>query len=283
MSINLCDEILSLYGRFPRPHRGRDRLVRFLEPKARESWNGVRQYKLGLFWNPRLLLESDFSIDDVSWTLYSYGCLDYWDEKILHHLVSLKSICLDVGAHIGYYGLALSSIVGPEGAVLCFEPNPRTFHFLQRNIILNHRTNISVIQKALGDVEGIVHISGSENVRLGWTSVSDNGPVAVPCATLDDEVEGANLARVDFIKIDVEGYEPKVLSGARKTIHRFHPTILIEINSRALAAHQSTPEQLTATLVEFGYRLYVSSPKGLSLCNPTGDKRTFFNVFAISG
>ena len=277
MVFNVSDKILSFYGKFPRPHRGRDRLIKFLEPRARRSWNGIRRYKRN-----GLILESDFSVDDVSWMLYSYGCLDYWDERILRRLVSLKSVCVDAGAHIGYYGLTLSTIVGQEGTVLCFEPNPRTFPFLQRNIALNKRANISAIQEALGDTESILHISGGD-VRLGWSRVSENGQVPVQCVTLDGEVERAGLTRVDFIKIDVEGYEPKVLAGASKTILRFHPTIMMEINPDALAANRCTPEQLAETLKEFGYRLYTSSSRGLSLYDPKNDKRSFFNVFAISG
>ena len=121
----ILDRLLGFYGAMPFPHRGRDRLVGLLSRRARNRWNGVR-----VMWRRGLTLESDLSVDDMGWILYAYGCLDFWDERVIRSMYGPGWFCLDVGAHIGYYSLLLSRWIGPNGRVYSYEPVPYTYSFL---------------------------------------------------------------------------------------------------------------------------------------------------------
>src|SRR5579864_4319492 len=76
----LCDVFLGVYGSMPTPHRGRDRMVSFLQKRARGRWTGVRTIQ-----RQGLRIETDFAVDDVGWILYAHGCLDYLDERVIRN------------------------------------------------------------------------------------------------------------------------------------------------------------------------------------------------------
>src|ERR1700675_1713402 len=194
-----CDALLGLYGTTPLPHRGRDRLVTFLSKRARNRWNSVR-----LMRRRGLVMESDLSVDDVGWTLYAYGCLDYWDERVIRGMLTPGCFCLDIGAHIGYYSLLFSRLAGHSGRVFGYEPVPYTYSFLERNLQRNGASNVRAQQAAAGSRNGVVRMAFPNGGRLGWCTVSDSGDVQVRCTMIDSEISRLALDRVDFVKIDTE-------------------------------------------------------------------------------
>ncbi|MGH9439860.1 MAG: FkbM family methyltransferase [Terriglobia bacterium] len=252
------DRILGTYGRLPLPHKGRDRIVSFLERRARMEWKGIRRYKRN-----GIVLESDFSTDDVSWTLYSYGCLDYWDELEIRRRVGKGSTRIDAGAHIGYYSLLLSRQVGAEGRIISFEPVPSTYQFLQRNLLLNGASNVHAVRSAVGDKAGPVPMRFGKGLRMGWSSVDEAAESKVPCTTIDSETVSRALQKVDFIKIDVEGYEPNLLRGASKTIKDFRPTLMLEVNAARLRSHGSSPSEVLETLQDLKYGVFQAEKAGM--------------------
>jgi FkbM family methyltransferase len=273
---SLCDRILEIYGLVSVPHRGRDRLVSLLEKHARKRWTGVRSIK-----RRGHRIETDLAIDDVGWTLYSYGCLDYWDERTVQKALHRGCVCLDIGAHIGYYSLLLSDLAGPEGKVVAFEPLPYTYSFLDRNLQNNGAANVITENAAVGAASGRVRMSAARNGRLGQNSVSDTGDADVRCTTVDTEVTQLNLDRVDFMKVDVEGYELQVFMGAEDTIRRFHPKIMFEVNAKALREHGAEPDALGSFLRSRDYELFRATPHGFERHPNLGDGPSFFNIFAL--
>jgi FkbM family methyltransferase len=188
-----------------------------------------------------LWIESDLSVDDVGWTLYTYGCLDYWDERAIRGILRPGYVCLDIGAHIGYYSLLLSRWVGSHGRVFSYEPVPYTHSFLRRNLQQNGASNVRPEQAAVGNHTGVVRVSAASGERLGWSAVSESGNLEVRCTTIDSEVEQFALKHVDFIKMDIEGYELQALAGANATIRKMRPRIMFEVNRRASERHNASP------------------------------------------
>jgi FkbM family methyltransferase len=164
---------------------------------------------------------------------------------------------VDVGAHMGYYTRLFAELTGPTGKVLAIEPQPDNL------VALRHNTrpyrNVQVSGAAAGDQrrEATLHWSaGSTNHSLvpGFTDCVNQSTVTV--RPLDDLLGELGFERVDFLKIDVEGGEPLVLSGLTQTISR-NPqlTILIESNTKALAASGTSQDTLRLQLTAFGLQV----------------------------
>ena len=140
------------------------------------------------------------------------------------------AVVIDAGGNIGITTLLLCTLL-PAGYVHVFEALPSNALHLRRNIAANGIANCTVNATALGDRPGAITMQGtgsSSHVAAGGASGS------IPMVTLDDYAADAKLDRLDFIKIDVEGFEPAVLDGGRKIIERFAPPILMEFNSWCL-------------------------------------------------
>jgi len=226
-------------------------------------------------------MESDLSVDDVGWTLYAYGCLDYWDERVINGMLTPGCICFDIGAHIGYYSLLLSRWVGHTGRVFSYEPMPYTYSFLERNLQHNAALNVRAEQAAAGSRDGVVRMEFPNSGRLSWCTVSDSGDVHVRCTTIDSEVSRLALDRVDFVKIDTEGYELQVLAGAESTIKQLRPKIMFEVNRKALERHGVSPAKVREFFLSHNYGLFVSEHHGLTPTADLSQGPSYFNVFAL--
>jgi len=141
----------------------------------------------------------------------------------------LGDVVFDIGAYVGDTALWFSKAVGPQGKVFAFEPEPRNFEKLKANLERNKVTNVIPLQLALSENEGEMRVSsgaGSSVITQAGTGKS------VKVTTIDNFVEANTLPRVDFIKMDVEGHELKVLTGARETIKTFKPSMALSAYHR---------------------------------------------------
>jgi len=141
----------------------------------------------------------------------------------------LGDIVFDIGAYVGDTALWFSKAVGPQGKVYAFEPEPSNFAKLKANLERNNVTNVIPLQLALSENEGEMRVSsgaGSSVITQAGTGKS------VKVTTIDNFVEANKLPRVDFIKMDVEGHELKVLTGAKETIKTFKPSLALSAYHR---------------------------------------------------
>ena len=147
---------------------------------------------------------------------------------------------LDVGANIGCTSLLFSDL-GQQ--VVAFEPLSRTFELLQKNISLAKKNNIQTLQLALGDENKEAEIYFSDTNRstafvLDKTQRDDSKTTVIKIKRLDDLFPEIGIDRLDFMKIDVEGYELRVLKGAKNTINQYRPIVQMEFNSWTLDVQQ---------------------------------------------
>lgn len=160
-----------------------------------------------------------------------------------------RAVCIDVGANIGLYSLALSTLA-PNGRVYAFEPSREAFGYLKQNLEQNRVDNVSVSQLALGDSEQNVRFheipfftAGSFAVDEGSFLTSDilgSTYFEAPCTTLDAFVRSEGIGHIDLVKVDVEGGELAVIEGSLETLEKMRPMVLLEFSSFALTLHQST-------------------------------------------
>ena len=164
----------------------------------------------------------------------------FWESVVYNHIKNLalpNSTVLDIGAHIGIMTLAMSRCVGEQGRVYAFEPQPKLFRELLHNMALNKGTeNIIFYCSAVADKEGEIELHPLVLSNEGGTGLGQNylknekgiyskEAATVPMITIDS----LDLQNISLMKIDVEDMENFVLKGARETIFRNKPFILIEI------------------------------------------------------
>ena len=171
-----------------------------------------------------------------------YGEWCDFEIQLIRQFIRPGDIVIDAGANIGTHTIAFANYVGPTGIVHAFEPQRHNFVMLAGNVAINALTNVFCHQKAVGDHNDEIRIPGMPpaDTNFNYSAVSIVGGSetgeAVPLVTLDS----LNLPTCRVIKIDTEGMEPQVLSGAKDLIARCRPLLYVE-NNEAGASQRLYP------------------------------------------
>jgi FkbM family methyltransferase len=178
---------------------------------------------------------------------------------VLQQVVQRNWVVFDVGAHIGYFALLLSKLVGPHGKVFAFEPLPENFKVLEENVRLNGCGNVFLENRAVADASGLVNLKSNDTDRLTYTSslVSGRPNIDVEAVSLDDYTSSLREC-VQFVMMDVEGGEADVLKGMRSILQRDFPTLLIELHGFDQRG-QSHPALQELHSMDYGIR-YLDGP-----------------------
>jgi FkbM family methyltransferase len=156
---------------------------------------------------------------------------------------------VDVGGNIGSF---FCQFLDKCQSVTVFEPIPRLNAVIRNSISYNREKKVTLVEKAAGDAPGTVKMLDNNNSTVvnGHTSEQI---IAIQVTTLDHELKG--LSKIDFIKIDVEGYEMRVLNGARELIARHRPIFLVEVHPMYLEGFGQHHTDLIRFFEELGYRI----------------------------
>lgn len=167
---------------------------------------------------------------------------------LIKSLIKPGDVVLDIGANVGLHTVNFARATGPEGHVYAFEPVARMAERNSLNCALNGLANVTIVDCALGDENGAVamNVNTSDGGMEGTSSLLETVHVEkrpqhyetqeVRIRRLDDLIEELGpLSRLDFIKMDTEGFEPMVLKGAMETLRRHRPAMIIEAHSTRLA------------------------------------------------
>lgn len=168
-------------------------------------------------------------------------------------------VCVDAGASIGDHTLAYLKAVGPGGKVYAFEPNRIAYECLKRNCPAADCYPI-----ALGKTSDIKTIKPDHdhplNVGMTWIDPFQVEHPAEPGDVMVLPLDHYALARLNWLKIDVEGMEPEVIEGATQTIMRCRPFIYIELNQYTLARRGYFVTKLVDLILPLNYTLKFLSP-----------------------
>lgn len=153
---------------------------------------------------------------------------------LLRRLLPADAVVIDAGAHVGVLTLLLSALC-PQGHVYAFEPAPETHRHLVANLAANQVANVTPVRAAVHDTDGPLAFSFNET-NPGGSSVTSDAAASesVPATRLDTWVAAQGLARLDLVKLDVEGAELAALDGMAATLARFRPVLVVECNPVAL-------------------------------------------------
>jgi len=143
----------------------------------------------------------------------------------------------DLGANIGLFTLLAARLVGKEGRVISFEPDPVVAARLRRNVERNQFTNVTVVEAGVwsssGSVDFVTADSNSPDRGVGRFIAGENADSGTPilCVALDDFAQ--NAPPPNAIKCDVEGAEVEAFRGAERLLRAHHPWIVCEMHSKA--------------------------------------------------
>lgn len=193
----------------------------------------------------------------MSWIAGSFfpgcwlGTYEYRKRLFFEASVPPGSIVFDIGAHVGYFTLLSSALVGRTGRVYAFEPLPRNLRYLREHLRLNGLTNVEVIAAAVSAAAGTASFDqGPPSARGSFARIAtlgplrgpagpagEGGPITVRTISLDEEVALGRLPLPNVMKIDVERGESLVLSGARTLLATANPTIVLSTHGPDVHAY----------------------------------------------
>ena len=168
-------------------------------------------------------------------TLQTYALSSTWEgdtTKLFEKIVKKGNVVVDMGANIGYFTLLSAKLTGREGKVFAFEPNPKNFEYLIKNIGLNNYDNVIAEQKAVSDTNGNIKLficpydtghhtinqkEGIEAYRLGRKG--EVSSIDIESVKLDDYMRD-KTDKIDVMKVDIEGAEALAFSGMKEIINK---------------------------------------------------------------
>lgn len=223
--------------------------------------------------NQKTILIQDFDqnlkfycqLDDyISSQIFWMGIYSYHQLNFLQNILRRDMVFLDIGANQGEFTFFAAKRL-TLGSVIAFEPVNELLNQLEKNIKINSLDNILLVPKGLSNQVSKIPIYknqelkqyGLRNEGVATLYPQENFTKAeeVELTTLDIFIsEHPEIKRIDLIKIDIEGAELFALQGARKTINKFRPIILMEVNIETIKAAGYTPKELLDYMEELGYR-----------------------------
>ncbi len=242
----------------PFSFRGKGRLLSYIVPRrGRESTqvSGITFEDLDLS-------------EHGQWHVYC-GLFEVAETRAVTAYLKPGMNIVDAGANIGYYTALGSAAAGPSGRVIAFEPSPYAYQRLQSLVARNRLTNVTTLPLALSDKKGKAELSLPKGAAIHaptMLSLANSDSVPIEVTTLDEIADELRLSSIDLLKLDVEGLEPRILSGAGTLLAAGRiKGVLCEFNRNWLEIAGTTPDALRDTLLQHGLDDGMSGPPSAPL------------------
>ena len=260
---------------------GRIRKKMRIDSLPKSGWVEVK--RMGFHW--RLDMDTD-----IGRAIAVQGIIEPQTTRLVKDLVRPGMQVLDVGANIGYFTLIMAQAAGLSGRVWAFEPTKKYREQLMWHVENNNLKDIvTLIPYGLSDKTMTTEISiGNSSATLHWTA--ESVPLRqeiIQLHPLDEVAAELGIHQIDFVKLDIDGHEPRFIRGASNSLKRFQPPIVLEFSQLNLHFAGSDVSLQARLLQELGYAIcdertrkpYVSDTQFLIDC---GNFRYSGNALAIS-
>jgi FkbM family methyltransferase len=221
---------------------------------------------------------------------------DLADFRAIPQLIRPGDIAFDVGANVGIYTVLLSGLCGPSGRVWAFEPVPDTYWRLRETLALNRCANVAPVQSAVCERDGTARLNLFDPQFSEWNSlgspsmcnpsgvgrISPHQSIDVPASTLDLFCATEKIERVNFLKVDVEGFELAVFKGAEVLLReRRVDCLCFEISLESLKGAGMKSREVFEFLEACGYFSYSLDRATGKFCGPIHDtSEEWMNFYA---
>jgi len=221
-----------------------------------------------------------FPDDGVASLTYYFG---YHEPEIFNFLAKIldklqeskkEIVYCDIGANIGLYSLFAAKRLKNKGKVIAFEPQPLTYKRFIENIKLNSLQNIIVINKALGDNNGAVSLVQSLDSAKTFVSkaLNNSEETKIDLISFDTFLRENKISNIDYLKIDVEGFEFFVLQGMKEFLRSAPPKIIqIELYDEFLIRSGSSLNQTISFLKDLDFTFWKLNEHTLKLYECTNN------------
>ena len=194
----------------------------------------------------------------------------------------IKSNCfegmniLDIGANIGYYTALFSQLTGVKGTVIAIEPDEESYKYLSKSVNSFNYKNVFSFRLAASDNKQKLPLYISKDNRGDNRLYSTNkkrNSIIVECLTVDELLKNNKIENLDLIKIDVQGYEPKVLKGMRNIVKSSKKLIILsEFWPKGILEAGENPKEFLTTLRKMQFQLFELNKNGsLIILKPCDD------------
>ena len=192
--------------------------------------------------------------DWVDWNIFFDNEVEP-KENLFRQIKSVMFV-FDIGANMGETSLTMAKQVGVTGEVFSFEPSPVNFKKCLHNISLNKnlKNRIKLFNLALGENEGTALLQTRDEHNFGMNTISVTG-TEVKMKTLDLFFQEEKIPQCNLIKMDVEGFELKILKGAESTLKKFKPVLFLELNQELLQQQGDSVSSLFSFLNKHQYKI----------------------------
>ncbi len=218
------------------------------------------------FWNDTIYLP-----EKPAFELIILGSSPQWPSSngVFQQCMKPGMVVVDLGAWIGYYTLLAAGLVGDEGRVYAFEPDPVNYALLEKNVQANGYRNVVCRQQAVSDKSGEAQLFRGEysvsHSLSTFAAVDPESRITVATTSLDDFFQKQGWPRIDFIKMNIEGWEWFVIEGMTEILHRSKGLkIMLEFSPDIIKKMEMDPEVLIKRLGDAGFTIQIiDEEKGL--------------------
>lgn len=236
------------------------KLARINDRKPKYKFKGL--YGIEYLIRPNSVLDNDVAKN---------GVYDKWLCSKLKGLIHKDAVIFDVGANAGLLSMPFAKVYVPNGYVYAFDPDIEVLNQMRKNIKLNNIKNIIIEELALQDNPKINQITLNKSRAVhdiglrndGLSTIEDDsifrvGKEVIKASTIDKFVSEKKVDKLEFIKIDTEGSEYRVIKGGEKTIEKFYPIIFYEYQPFiGKSISFKNMEESFKLLNKFGYKQYL--------------------------
>lgn len=202
----------------------------------------------------------------ISSELLAFGIHEPLSTMWISEILQEGMYCIDMSANIGYFAVLESKLVGGKGKVIAVEPSPKTFECLKKNSQLQPTKNMELYNFAFSDSYETVDFIVDQKSNLSRivdnpNHYDSNNIIKVETKPLDSFIEEIGLPKVNFLRMDIEGYEYKIYNGMKKTLEQFKPYLLMEFHKFLLGIEKS--KKFLQNLQNLGYEVKFYVPRRL--------------------
>lgn len=217
--------------------------------------------------------------------IYYAGFYRPWVLPHFDRLLKRGQVVVDIGANVGQFSLWAAKKVAPTGIVLAFEPEPTSFAKLAKNVEINATGIVKFENMAIADFDGeaIFNFNAADHDNQGQGSLArlscHRRTHRVRCLTLDTLIAERDIKQIDVLKIDTQGAEMRVLTGAKGVIERDRPAVLLRCHEDKCQEMQDATVDIQQFLLDKYYDLFKIVPWSTKLLPVTSPSQTEDSTF----